>query len=112
MTTQHEALRDRRAGDEKIAACRTAVFLKDRVHRDDHDIVHRDDDEWGEADRQDPAYQPPVITAESDAYRHSLSEERFQHEGAACRLGEDCCRRGAGDTHVKTEDKYRIQDNI
>ena len=109
---EHEALGNGCAGDQKVSALRTAVFLQDRVHGDDHDVIHGDDDKWGKADGEHSADQPPAVTAEGDADRHIFPEQCPQDESAARHLGDDGCDGGTGDTHVETEDEDWIQNDV
>ena len=101
-----------RAGDQKVSALRTAVFLQDRVHGDDHDVIHGDDDKRGKADGEHSADQPPAVTAEGDAHRHIFPEQCPQDESAARHLGDDGCDGGTGDAHVEAEDKDWIQNDV
>ena len=109
---QHKALGDGGAGDHPVSQLRAAVALQNRVHGDDHDAVHADDEKGRDAGDQDTRHEAAVISAKRNGDGHLPAEQKRQHIGAAGQLGQDGRQRRAPDAHVHQEDKHRVQHDV
>ena len=109
---QHEALGNGGAGHHLISQLRPAVTLQNRVHGDDHDIVHRHNQKGRQTGEQNPPHPPKLVAAEGNGDRHLLAEQKPQHVGTAGHLREHGGHRCSHHAQIQGEDKHRVQHDI
>ena len=87
------------------------MALEQSIHGDDHHAVHGDDGKGGKAHLEHPAHDRKAGAGQNQ--RHSgFFHQKIQHKNSAGALTDNGSQRCAAHTHIKHENKQRIQHNI
>ena len=92
-------------GNEGIPVAGAAMVLKDRIHGDDYNAVGSQNEEGGEAKRQNPFYQRQFGTAKVKGDRHAFFIKDEEYKKAGSELRQHRSGSGSCNLHMKNKNK-------
>ncbi len=107
----HEGKHDGGGGNELVGAF-AAVGAEHLIEREDHDGIGGDDNEGGEAEKQDFFDDFFVVAADAQPYFDFFTEQEKDGKQCGEELRNDSGDRRALDAHAESKDKERIERDI